>query len=344
MFLKVRKKYSEATGEKKSNKNNKTMNISKKAILSFIVALTSVVSMAQPYYHIMKEENGKLIEETAYNGKKYNIKIDMEKHKPKDAIGGKITIESTWKCSMSPLKRSFYFTKHGNVYYNKSEDKFHFESSQLDYPSGSYNYNHVGHFHWDRTIDGCIKSGSWGATFHGGETTFYFANPAFLEKLQEDLGNEKWAVLSACEWEYVCETLGEYGWKVDGKTCFLIDATPGKSLLNAIRNENGGKKTLTKAQFEAYEAQGLVCLPASGVHYDKAMALNVYITSYWSGQGSYGYYWSCTPSLTNDIAAVDKSSRPGTWYMSFVSNKAGVSHGAVRGDGFAVRLVILADD
>ena len=50
------------------------MNFSKKAILSFIVALTSVVSMAQPYYHIMKEVNGKLIEETAYNGKKYNIK------------------------------------------------------------------------------------------------------------------------------------------------------------------------------------------------------------------------------------------------------------------------------
>ena len=49
-------------------------------------------------------------------------------------------------------------------------------------------------------------------------------------------------------------------------------------------------------------------------------------------------------SLTNDIAAVDKSSRPGTWYMSFVSNKAGVSHGAVRGDGFAVRLVVLADE
>ena len=78
------------------------MNISKKTILSFIVALTSVVSMAQPYYHIMKEENGKLTEETAYNGKDYNIKIDMveAEKKPVGAIGGKITIESTWKCSM----------------------------------------------------------------------------------------------------------------------------------------------------------------------------------------------------------------------------------------------------
>ena len=56
------------------------MNISKKAILSFIVALTSVISMAQPYYHIMKEENGKLTEDTVYNGKDYNIKIDMMKY------------------------------------------------------------------------------------------------------------------------------------------------------------------------------------------------------------------------------------------------------------------------
>ena len=53
------------------------MNISKKAILSFIMALTSVVSMAQPYYHIMKDVNGKLTEDTVYNGKDYNIKIDM---------------------------------------------------------------------------------------------------------------------------------------------------------------------------------------------------------------------------------------------------------------------------
>ena len=42
------------------------MNISKKMIMSFIVALTSVVAMAQPYYHIMKEINGRLIEETKY--------------------------------------------------------------------------------------------------------------------------------------------------------------------------------------------------------------------------------------------------------------------------------------
>ena len=69
------------------------MNISKKAIMSFIVALTSLVSMAQPYYHIMKEENGKLIEDTVYNGKDYNIKIDMvNEDKPDDAIGNKITV------------------------------------------------------------------------------------------------------------------------------------------------------------------------------------------------------------------------------------------------------------
>ncbi len=301
--------------------------------------------MAQPYYHIMKEENGKLTEETAYNGKNYNIKIDMEKHKPKDAIGGKITIESTWKCSGSRLKRSFYFTKNGNVYYNKSEDKFHFESSQLDYPTGSYNYNHVGHFHWDRSLAGCIDLGSFGFTGHGSETIFYFANPDNLEKLQKDLGYEKWAVLSVCEWQYVLETLGECGWKVNGKTCYLIDTTPGKSLLNAIRKENGGKKTMTKAQFESYEAQGLVCLPTSGVHYDKAKGANgMVIYSRFYNQGSKGYYWSCTPDYVRCKDTIFNIATTGTYYLDFDSSKASILHGATRGDGFAVRLVVLADE
>ena len=81
--------------------------------------------------------------------------------------------------------------------------------------------------------------------------------------MQEDLGNEEWAVLSACEWAYVCANLGEYGWKVDGKTCFLIDTTPGKSLLRTIESKNKGK-FMSKDDFEYYEAKGLVCLPATG--------------------------------------------------------------------------------
>ena len=128
------------------------MNISKKMIMSFIVALTSAVSMAQPYYHIMKDVNGKLTEETGYNGMEYIIKIDMEGPRPKDAIGNKITIEG-YDCDWSKYKRSFYFTKNGNVYYNESEGKFYFEESQLDYPKGTYSKDHCGHFRWGRNIN-----------------------------------------------------------------------------------------------------------------------------------------------------------------------------------------------
>ena len=303
------------------------MNISKKAILAFIVAFTSVVSMAQPYYHIMKEVDGKLIEQTVYNGQDYKIKIDMGKPEemPVGTIGGKITVECD--CNLSKLKRSFYFTKKGNVYYNSITDKFGFEESQLDYPSYWYDLNHCGHFVWAQKIEDCVDPNThvfyWSNVT---ETYFYFANPDNLPKLQEDLGNERWAVLSYCEWDYVRKNLGENGWTVDGKICYLIDTTPGKSLLRAIESKNGGK-TMSKADFESYEDKGLVCLPACG-----------YRTSWsFNWQVDRGYYWSSTPGVVY-------SGWPG--YFSFI--KHGVDYGCLSGEGgsiaYAVRLVVLADD
>ena len=37
------------------------MNISKKAIMSFLMALTSLVAMAQPYYHVMKQGDNRCV-------------------------------------------------------------------------------------------------------------------------------------------------------------------------------------------------------------------------------------------------------------------------------------------
>jgi hypothetical protein len=298
----------------------------------------------------MKEVNGKLKEEEVYDGKDYNIKIDMDKseYRPEDAIGNKITIESNWQCSVSQFKRSFWFTKHGNVYYNRSEDKFHFENSQLDYPSGNYNYDHVGHFHWDTNIEGCIQLGSYGGGGFGSEWIFYLADPINLPKLQEDLGNEEWTVLSACEWEYVCETLGEYGWTVNNEPCFLIDATPGKSLLTELRN-SGHSSNLSIEEFKSLEPQGLVCLPASGTLSDKSWTLDrkghwiTLITPRLTGQGFCGYYWSCTPDA-NYHSGMYYGGNYGSWFMEFNSSEAHVYHGPMRGNGYAVRLVILADE
>ena len=303
------------------------MNISKKALMSFIMALTSVVSMAQPYYHVMKRDGSNQTEEAVYDAKTYKIKVDMDKPRPKDAIGGKITMVVT-DCKLSELKRSFYFTKNGNVYYNKSEDKFYFEKSQLDYPSGRYNKDHIGHFNWGRSIEECtnrsITSLAWP---DGKETDFFFANPDTLERLQKDLGKEDWIVLSACEWSYVYENLGEYGWQIDGEPCFLIDTTPYKSLLRTIESNNGGK-TMSKADFEYYEAQGLVCLPAVG---------ELYYSSFY-GQGYSGYYWTCTPSRdkTNGVQS-------GAYFMQFTPKAVDGWHGPIRTWAQAVRLVVLAD-
>ena len=309
------------------------MNISKKAIMSFIVALTSVVAMAQPYYHIMKEENGKLIEETGYNGKDYTIKIDME-NRPKDAIGGKITIESD--CDWSKYKRSFYFTKNGNVYYNDSEKKFYFEESQLDYPKGTYSKNHCGHFRWGRNINECIDTGTSLSWADATEDDFYFANPDNLGKLQEDLGNEKWAVLSSCEWYYVIQFLGVADWCVDGYHCYLIDTTPNRELLSELRlmlNQNH-PQNLSIEEFKSFEARGLVCLPFAGYREGSKLCEQGYLWQGWDwrdqGQGN---YWTCTPvTLSN--------------YSDQLNLNSGGSYlfGYYRSRGCAVRLVILADD
>ena len=297
------------------------MNISKKALMSFLMALTSLISMAQPYYHVMKRDGSNLIEDTVYNAKTYKIKVDMDKPRPKDAIGDKITVP----CS----GRSFYFTNKGNVYYNDLEGKFYFEKSQLDYPTGKYSKDHCGHFYWGKTIEGCIDFYYKELNPNDTETDFYFANPANLPKLKEDLGNEEWAVLSYCEWEYVCKYLGEYGWEVDGKPCFLIDTTQGKSLLRAIESKNGGK-TMSKEDFEYYETQGLVCLPASGYRD---------VTSF-PGRGYSGYYTSCTPS---DIYRLKNGDPVGLCFMIFTPKDADGVVGAYRHSGMAVRLVVLAD-
>ena len=134
-------------------------------------------------------------------------------------------------------------------------------------------------------------------------------------------------MLSACEWSYVYENLGECGWQIDGKPCFLIDTTPYKSLLRTIESNNGGK-TMSKADFEYYEDQGLVCLPASGLLKGNSFY----------GQNYSGYYWACTPS--NDTS---KGVQSGAHFMHFTPKAVDGYHGPQRSLGHAVRLVILAD-
>lgn len=316
------------------------MNISKKAIMSFIVALTSAVSMAQPYYHIMKDVNGKLTEETGYNGMEYIIKIDMEGPRPKDAIGNKITIEG-YDCDWSKYKRSFYFTKNGNVYYNESEGKFHFEESQLDYPKGTYSKDHCGHFRWGRNINECIDTGTSLSWPDATEDDFYFANPDNLPKLQEDLGNERWGVLSACEWYYIILFLGEIKWTVDGYHCYLIDTTPDQKLRSELRDllKKKHDRSLSIEEFKSFEARGLVCLPFAGYREGSNLRVQEYLWPGWDwrGQGT-GDYWACTPIPDHPTTKYKYAQN-----VSFVSGSANME-GRLRSEGLAVRLVILAND
>lgn len=316
------------------NQNNKTMNISKKALMSVLMALTSLVAMAQPYYHVMKQDGSNQTEEAIYDSKNYKIRVDMipAEEKPKDAIGGKITI---WRydCNKSTLKRSFYFSKYGNVIYDNTVKKFHFETTQMSrmgwygvykFKDGMIGSNDVyEHFKRGRTIDECIGTGYISSS--ASEEDFYFTNPKNLPKLQEDLGNERWGVLSACEWEYVIEALSQELCVCTSDACcrcLVIDTTPGKSLIKDLQKKAHNYPFLTWEEFYEYERKGLVFLPASGYRGKKGKINN---------SGETGHYWSCTPVYSNE-----------SWSMGF-----GLSYKTVyernNGEGYCVRLVILAD-
>ena len=79
---------------------------------------------------------------------------------------------------------------------------------------------------------------------------------------------------------------------------------------------------MSKADFEYYEAKGLVCLPATGSYWG---------TNY-SEADDWGYYWSCTPSRSIEHS----------WLMYFGPGYAGTL-GYYRSEGHAVRLVLLAN-
>jgi hypothetical protein len=311
------------------------MNISKKALMSFLMALTSLVAMAQPYYHVMKQDGSNQTEEAIYDSKDYKIRVDMvpAEEKPKDAIGGKITIVR-YDCDKSCLKRSFYFTKHGNVIYDNTEKKFYFESGQMDRIGwygvyidkmfGPISNDIYQHFKWGKTIDQCIGTRNISASVSS-EEDFYFTNPKNLPKLQEDLGNERWGVLSACEWEYVIEALSEGICVCTSDICcrcLVIDSTPAKSLIKELQKKAHNYPFLTWEEYCEYARKGLVFLPASGSRGTKGKIDN---------SGEAGRYWSCTPVDSNK-----------SWCMGF-----GMSYKTVyesnNGAGYCVRLVILAD-
>ena len=330
------------------------MNISKKAIMSFIVALTSVVAMAQPYYHIMKEENGKLIEDTVYNGMDYNIKINMIEPAPEGAIPIKIDL-TDYSCE--GLTRSFYFTKFGNLYIDTNETetvdgqvmgKFKQEEKQYTCAQTGakaqeeWNAGHKAYFAWAKSYYWCLGTFTsvplMDATGDEQEGDFWISQKATQEKLKRDLGNQEWGVLSHCEMGYI---MSKYGSKkgnykiytdntystLVSNNCYMID-------LQTTFDESGKPKThplldqikdykLSVEEFENLEAQGLVCLPAAG---------NRGLGGVNTSAGTTGWYWTCTPYGVWDGFALAFGS--GTVFLS------GSSH---RYAGGAVRLVILAD-
>ena len=333
------------------------MNISKKALMSFLMALTSAVSMAQPYYHVMKRDGINQSEEAVYNAKNYKIKVDMVKPAPEGVIPVKIEL-TDYSCY--GLTRSFYFTKFGNLYIDtndtetvngkvmgkfKQEEKQYICAQTDTKALEEWNSGHKAHFLWGKSYNKCLRiyenhSLNDGTTTDD-ESSFWISQKETQKKLKRDLGDQEWAVLSRCEMEYIVNKFGSkagnYKIYTDNtystlvsNNCYMID-------MQTTLDERGNPKThplldqikdykLSVEEFENLEAQGLVCLPAVG--YCSTSLANYY------NQGTGAYYWTCTPYPDNENALAMAFIWSSTKYrLQYINRRFGA----------AVRLVVLAD-
>ena len=331
------------------------MNSSKKTLMSFLMALTSLTAMAQPYYHVMKRDGINQTEEAAYNAKKYKIKVDMIKPAPEGAIPGKVNL-TDYSCD--GLTRSFYFTKFGNLYIDTNETETvdgqvmgKFKQEEKQYTCAQtrakayeeWNAGHKAYFAWARSYYWCLGTftcvTTMDATGDEQEGDFWISQKDTQKKLKRDLGNQEWAVLSKCEMSYIMHKLGNkrerYKIYTDNTystlvsdNCFMID-------LQTTFDESGNPTThplldqikdykLSVEEFEKLEAQGLVCLPATGCRL---------VEGWYEAVGSRGEYWTCTPyEIWHSSALIFR-----------LDVNAYITDLCYRHVGRAVRLVILAD-
>ena len=337
------------------------MNISKKALMSFLMALTSLTAMAQPYYHVMKRDGINLTEEAAYNAKKYKIKVDMIKPAPDGAIPGKVDL-TDYSCN--GITRSFYFTKFGNLYIDTNETetvdgqvmgKFKQEEKQYTCAQTGakaqeeWNAGHKAYFAWAKSYDLCclayftIEGYVHDAKANDQEGDFWISQKDTQKKLKRDLGNQEWAVLSKCEMGYIMSKLGDkrgsYKIYTDNTyttlvsdNCFMIDLQTtfdesGAPITHPLLDQIKDYK-LSVEEFEKLEAQGLVCLPAAGYR------------SLWDSfedMGADGIYWTCSPFKMMECYSFSFYWSWNNLYQVYVS-----AH-TPRTYGLPVRLVILAD-
>ena len=229
------------------------------------------------------------------------------KYLPEGALPGLFSVSSTKKV---------YFSK-GNLYYDGSTDKYHFENSQTAYPT-SWDPNHVGHFYYSTKASvAYAKSYSdeeqndrrgWDIFFTNSER--HKPNSSFTVEGQTGV----WRILDChddyCDWIYLLNSRGSgnkvhrSGVEVAGNHNCLVIAPDGNTV--------DIKSSYTADEWAAAEsAYGFVCLPAagwrSGSSFTNQDSLGGYLASSPVGNQAHQMYYVSFGSSVNDCAVGSRS-------------------------------------
>jgi len=173
--------------------------------------------------------------------------------------------------SVSPTK-TVHFTKKGNLYWDGSA--WNLEAKQYDYPT-NWDASHVTHLYWTKSA-----SAAYAETFSDGTCTtddHLFCDGSDDSHIINVGDLTGLYALSQSEWDYLIESrasnLRKAGVTVDGKdNCLVIahDAYEG-----TIADE------YTAEEWQAAEANGLICLPSYGRR-DGNVLKNKGVGYYWT--------------------------------------------------------------
>ena len=256
--------------------------------------------------------NGKHMERKVTVTEKFNAVNNM-------LSAPELTVDTKPKFSVSAETKVEFAP--GNLYWDGTESKFKFEANQWSTTpasSGTWDANHVSHFFWSKTAT-VTYAGSYKDNDASTDDVFFTEAEGF------HVGNETgWRTLSKAEWSYL---IGE---SIPGRSASLRKwsavtfGESGPTVNGLIIMPDGWEGTLTATTdyttWQSLESSGAVFLPAAGFRSGTGM----------NSVGSYGDYWSSSPSESG------KGSAHG---MSFHSGNVGSYVGGDRSYGFAVRLV-----
>ena len=307
----------------------------KKLFLMAIAAVMAIGASAQGFIIVKKVrlyKGNEVVAEQNYAELDSIVLVDVEEpFVPEGALSGEFSVSATTKVHFSQ----------GNLQYQASTNNWRFAAHQYDTIGGA-NAN------ISPTYNGWIDLFGWGTginpTYTSTDYNDYVTFTDWGGNAIINGGDEAnlWRTLTKDEWVYLfygrADAATKFGlgsvngvngtillpdnWTLPTGASFAASTTQGLADQGTYYyDDNGGHfadNTYTAEQWTVMESAGAVFLPAAGGRY----GTDVY------NVGSYGYYWSATPSGTN-----------GAYYLYFYSDYLSPQSFSIRYYGRSVRLV-----